>query len=173
MSERKGPSPAVAAIVFFLLIPLPMAGVIPWWITRWQWQPPLLGIEAGRWLGAIAVALGAPLLVWSVVWLAREGVKPYPPIQRLVTNGPYAYTRNPMYLGVVMVMMGQGLLFGSRGVFIYGLCWLMAFQIFERTADDPFIRKHIGPPYDEYMKAVPGWIPRRPRRVERVDAPRS
>jgi protein-S-isoprenylcysteine O-methyltransferase Ste14 len=163
MSERKGPSPTVAAIVFFLLIPLPMAGFIPWWMTRWQCRPPLFGIESGRWLGAIAVALGVPLLVSAVVWLAREGVKPYPPIQRLVTNGPYAYRRNPMYLGVVMVMIGQGLLFGSLGVFIYGMCWLAAFQIFELTADDPFIRKHIGPAYDEYMNAVPGWVPRRPR----------
>jgi protein-S-isoprenylcysteine O-methyltransferase Ste14 len=163
MSENSGLSPVAGGIVFFLCVPTVMAGVIPWWMTRWQFQPPLLGVEDLRWLGAIMIALGAPLLVYAVAWLAHEGVHPYPPIKKLITNGPYAYTRNPMYLGVVMVMVGQGLLFGSRGVFIYGWCWFAAFWVFELTADDPFIRKHIGPAYDDYMRDVPGWIPRKPR----------
>ncbi|OFW12504.1 MAG: hypothetical protein A3F69_05510 [Acidobacteria bacterium RIFCSPLOWO2_12_FULL_66_10] len=168
MSERRGLSPTAAGIAFFVCVPLVMAGVIPWWMTRWQFQPPLLDIDAGRWLGAIMIAIGLPLLISAIAWLAHEGVKPYPPIKRLITNGPFAYTRNPMYLGVVLVMTGQGLLLGSRGVFIYGLSWFTAFYIFEITIDDPFIRKHIGQPYDDYMKNVPCWIQRRPRRAKTV-----
>jgi len=149
MSERRGLSPTAAGIAFFVCVPLVMAGVIPWWMTRWQFQPPLLDIDAGRWLGAIMIAIGLPLLISAIAWLAHEGVKPYPPIKRLITNGPFAYTRNPMYLGVV-------------------LSWFTAFYIFEITIDDPFIRKHIGQPYDDYMKNVPCWIPRRPRRAKTV-----
>jgi protein-S-isoprenylcysteine O-methyltransferase Ste14 len=164
MSATKGLSPEAAATVFTLLVPTPMAVGIPWLITRWQMQPPLAGIEAGRWLGAVMILVGAPLLLSAIVWFAREGVKPYPPIERVITTGPYAYTRNPMYGGVVLVMVGQGLLFGSRAVFIYGLCWLAAFYIFELTVDDPFIIKRMGQPYEDYLKSVPGWIPRRPKR---------
>ena len=91
-------------------------------------------------------------------------MRPYPPIERVITTGPYAYTRNPMYVGVVMLMVGQGLWFGSLGVVLYGIGWLIAFMIFVHTIDDPFIQKRIGPSCDDYMRSVPGWIPRRPKR---------
>ena len=164
MTEQKGLNPSVAAIVFTLLVPFTMAGVIPWLMTGFRFQPALLGIDAGRWVGAVMIVAGAAWLLWAIAWFAHEGVKPYPPIERVITTGPYAYSRNPMYGGVVMVMIGQGLLFGSRGVVIYGVCWLVAFMVFERTIDDPFIIKRMGRTYEEYVKSVPGWIPRRPRR---------
>lgn len=141
-----------------------MAIGVPWLINRWQFHPPLFGLEWGPWLGAVTTVVGGALLTTAIVWFAREGVKPYPPIERVVTTGPYAYVRNPMYVGVVMVMVGQGLLFGSLPVFVYGVAWLTAFAIFVRTIDDPFIIKRIGQPYHEYLESVPEWIPRRPRR---------
>lgn len=162
--ETKGISPWLAALLFTLLVPTPMGVGIPWLITRWQMQPPLAGFESGRWIGGIMILVGAALLLSAIAWFAHEGVKPYPPIERVVTTGPYAYTRNPMYGGVVLIMIGQGLLFGSRGEFIYGVCWLVAFYIFEWTIDDPFIIKRMGKSYEDYCRDVPGWIPRRPKR---------
>jgi protein-S-isoprenylcysteine O-methyltransferase Ste14 len=164
MTAGRGLSPTTAAIVFTLLVPAPMAVGIPYLITRWQMQPPLSGFEAGRWLGVVMIAVGAASLLSAIAWFAREGVKPYPPIERVITTGPYAYTRNPMYGGVVLVMVGQGLLFGSLGTVIYGIGWLIAFYVFEWTIDDPFIVKRMGKTYEEYCRDVPGWIPRRPRR---------
>jgi protein-S-isoprenylcysteine O-methyltransferase Ste14 len=164
MTAGRGVSATTAAIVFTLLVPLPMAVGIPYLITRWQMQPPLSGFEAGRWLGVVMIAVGAASLLSAIAWFAREGVKPYPPIERVITTGPYAYTRNPMYGGVVLVMVGQGLLFGSLGTVIYGIGWLIAFYVFEWTIDDPFIVKRMGKTYEDYCRDVPGWIPRRPRR---------
>jgi protein-S-isoprenylcysteine O-methyltransferase Ste14 len=164
VTTSKGVSPAVAAILFTLIVPTPMAVGIPYLITRWQMQPPLTGFEAGRWIGALMIVIGAVSLLSAIAWFAYEGVKPYPPIERVVTTGPYAYTRNPMYGGVVLVMIGQGLLFGSLGAVIYGICWLIAFYVFEWTIDDPFIVKRMGQPYEDYCRDVPGWIPRRPKR---------
>ena len=164
MTAGRGVSATTAAIVFTLLVPLPMAVGIPYVITRWQIQPPLSGFEAGRWLGAVMIGVGAASLLSAIAWFAREGVKPYPPIERVITTGPYAYTRNPMYGGVVLVMVGQGLLFGSLGTVIYGIGWLIAFSVFEWTIDDPFIVKRMGKTYEDYCRDVPGWIPRRPRR---------
>ncbi len=164
MNQRKGLSPTAAALVFTLLVPIPMAVGIPYLITRWRMQPPLTGFEAGRWIGVAMIVVGAMSLLSAIAWFALEGVKPYPPIERVVTSGPYAYTRNPMYGGVVFVMVGQGLLFGSLGVVVYGICWLIAFYIFEWTIDDPFIVKRMGKTYEDYCRDVPGWIPRRPRR---------
>ena len=90
MSEGGGLDPKVAAVVFTILVPAPMAGLIPWLITKWRFQPAFFGIEAGRWLGAIMIVVGAAALLTAIVWFAREGVKPYPPIERVITTGPYA-----------------------------------------------------------------------------------
>src|SRR5262245_53565429 len=164
MSTKTGVNPWVAALLFTLLVPTPMGVGIPYLITRWQMQPPLTGFEAGRWLGILMIVVGAASLLSAIYWFAREGVKPYPPIERVITTGPYAWTRNPMYGGVVFVMIGQGLLFGSLGEVIYGVCWLIAFYVFELYIDDPFITKRMGKAYEDYCAEVPGWIPRRPRR---------
>ena len=158
MARSNGLSPVAAAVVFTLLVPGPMAVVIPGVMTRWQVRAPLLGMVVNRWIGAGMIVIGAVSLLSAIYWLAHEGAKPYPPIERLVTTGPYAYTRNPMYGGVVLLMVGQGLLFGSRGVIIYGLCWLAAFWIFELVLDDPFIAKRIGKDYEDYMRRVPRWV---------------
>ena len=164
MTERKELHPVTAAILFTLLVPVPMAVGIPFLITRWRMEAALTGFEPGRWLGALMIAVGAASLLSAIAWFAHEGVKPYPPIERVITTGPYAYTRNPMYGGVVLVMIGQGLLFGSLGAVIYGVGWLIAFYVFEWTIDDPFITKRMGQTYVDYCNDVPGWIPRRPRR---------
>jgi protein-S-isoprenylcysteine O-methyltransferase Ste14 len=156
-------SPKAAAVAFTLLVPTPMAVGVPYLITRWQMQPSLTGFAADRWIGVLMIAIGAISLLLAIAWLAKEGVKPYPPIERVITSGPYAYTRNPMYGGVVLVMVGQGLLFGSLGAVVYGICWLIAFYVFELTIDDPFIVKRMGKTYEDYCRDVPGWIPRRPR----------
>jgi protein-S-isoprenylcysteine O-methyltransferase Ste14 len=163
-NDNKGVSPVVAAMLFTVLVPLPMGVGIPFLITRWQMQPPLTGFEAGRWLGVLMIVIGAVLLLSAIAWFAYEGVKPYPPIERVITTGPYAYTRNPMYGGVVLIMVGQGLLFGSLGTVVYGVGWLITFYVFEWTIDDPFIVKRMGTTYEDYCRDVPGWIPRRPKR---------
>lgn len=93
MANQKGLHPTVAAIAFTVLVPFTMAGVIPWLITRWHFQPALLGVEAGRWIGAAMIAFGA---TWLLSAIAR-------------------------------------------------------------------FAKRMGKPYEDYLKSVPGWIPRRPR----------
>jgi len=144
-------------------VPFPAAGVIPWLMTRWAFQPPLAGIEAGRWIGALMIAAGLTWFASAMSWFAREGVTPYPPIDHVVTTGPYAYSRNPMYSGALMMMAGQALLLGSRGLIFYAVCWFAAFVTFDLAIDDPILVKRFGKTYEDYLASVPAWIPRRPR----------
>jgi protein-S-isoprenylcysteine O-methyltransferase Ste14 len=164
MTENRGLSPRMGTLIFTLLVPIPMTGVIPWWITRWRFERPWFGLDWSRGVGACMIVAGAALLLSALAWFAHQGVKPYPPIKRLITTGPYAYTRNPMYTGVILILSGQSLLFGSRALAIYAVCFFTAFVVLEWTIDDPFIKRHIGRPYEDYMRDVPGWIPRRPRK---------
>ncbi len=111
MTENRGLSPRMGTLIFTLLVPIPMTGVIPWWITRWRFERPWFGLDWSRGVGACMIVAGAALLLSALAWFAHQGVKPYPPIKRLITTGPYAYTRNPMYTGVILILSGQSLLF--------------------------------------------------------------
>src|SRR5215203_5306757 len=96
--------------VFFVIAPGVVAGLIPWWITRWQFMPPFLNMELTRVMGFLLMLAGVPGLVDSFRRFAVQGLgtpAPVAPPQHLVTTGLYRYVRNPMYFSVVAVILGQ------------------------------------------------------------------
>src|ERR1051326_7019414 len=93
----------LATAVFLCLAPGTVAGLIPFWITRWQYEPPFFGFEPLRWLGVLPSALGIPVLLESFARFAWEGLgtpAPILPTRHLVVRGLYCYLRNPMYVAV-------------------------------------------------------------------------
>ncbi len=152
--------------LFTVLVPLPAEVVGPWYITHWVQQPAFFGLEALRYVG-IAMIAGGFFIYWTAITtLGRAGVNPIPvpPITHIVTSGIFAWTRNPMYLGALTMMVGQALLFGSRGVLYYALVWFGVFNLFELTFDEPVLLKQFPDVYGKYKRTVPMWIPRPPRR---------
>jgi protein-S-isoprenylcysteine O-methyltransferase Ste14 len=120
---------AVAGSAFFLLLaPGTVAGLVPWWISHWQMQARLLGFSAFCVVGALLVAGGVAVLLDSFARFALQGLgtpAPVFPTRHLVVSGLYRYVRNPMYVAVVAVILGQGLAFGNVYVLGYGmLVWL-------------------------------------------------
>jgi protein-S-isoprenylcysteine O-methyltransferase Ste14 len=114
--------------VFLLLAPGTVAGLVPWWITRWRMQPPLLGFSGFRVIGAVMIAAGIAVVLDSFARFALQGLgtpAPILPTRHLVVSGLYQYVRNPMYVGVLAIILGQGLLLGDGRLFAYGvLLWL-------------------------------------------------
>lgn len=160
--ERTGSTGlTMSGVMFTLVVPGPMAGVIPWFITRWRFQPAFFGLEPLRWVGAAAIAVGIVLLAAAILTFGREGVTAYPPCTKIVDCDLYAYTRNPMYTGVLLIMSGQGWLFASAGMLWYALGWFVFFHVFESTFDEPFLKKKFPDTYPRYHESVPRWIPRR------------
>src|SRR3954447_19192668 len=104
-------------LVFLVLTPGVVAGLIPAVITGWRipWT--------GAWLWPVALGAGVVVLSGVAVLLdafirfARADGTPAPPMPtaHLVAVGPYRYVRNPMYLAVLAIILGQALLFGSKG----------------------------------------------------------
>jgi len=160
MSKAKA---ILGSAVFFLTAPLVVAGVIPWWITRWEFQPAFFGVELTRVIGIVLIIVGAPGLLHSFARFALQGLgtpAPLAPTRYLVVTGLYRFVRNPMYVAVVAVVLGQAAVFSDWRLLCYGaLCWL-AFHIFVLGYEEPTLRRTYGTEYDTYQVNVPRWIPR-------------
>ena len=135
---------------------------MPWRICRWHVGAPLLGISSFRLVGPLLIAAGIPGLLDSFIRFALHGFgtpAPIYPTRRLVVSGLYRYVRNPMYVAVVALILGQGLLFGSVLVLEYGIAVWVAFYLFVLIYEEPTLRKSYGPEYEEFCANVPRWIP--------------
>ena len=100
----------------FLLAPGVVVGLVPWWISRWHVHAPFLGFAPFRVFGGLLIAAGIPVLLESFGRFALQGIgtpAPVFPTRRLVVKGFYRYVRNPMYVAVVSLILGQALLLGD------------------------------------------------------------
>src|SRR6058998_4255738 len=106
---------AVGSAAFFMLAPGVVAGLVPWWLTGWRMREPLPFWAPLRVLGAALIVAGTVVLVYAFVQFVTEGVgtpAPVAPTERLVVHGLYRYVRNPMYLAVAAVILGQAAVLG-------------------------------------------------------------
>jgi protein-S-isoprenylcysteine O-methyltransferase Ste14 len=153
----------LGSALFFAVAPSVLAGLIPWSITHWEFGPPFFDLQATRAVGMLLIAAGLPGLIDSFGRFALQGLgtpAPIAPPQNLVVTGLYRYVRNPMYVAVVAVIVGQGILFGDSRLLVYGgLLWL-AFHAFVLTYEEPVLAESFGAQYDDFRANVPRWIPR-------------
>jgi protein-S-isoprenylcysteine O-methyltransferase Ste14 len=155
---------AIAGSAIFLVVaPGTVAVYVPWTLCRWHVAPPLLGFLPFRVIGIVLVAAGLPVLLDSFARFAIQGLgtpAPVAPPQHLVVSGLYRYVRNPMYVAVLSLIFGQGLLFGSVRVLEYGLIVWLAFHIFVLAYEEPTLRRKFGDEYNEFCANVRRWLPR-------------
>lgn len=157
----KDTSAALGSLVYLGLAPGTVCGLVPWLITRWERPADPVAVVDG--IGAILVACGAAVMVHAFVAFARQGRgTPAPPVptERLVVSGAYRFVRNPMYVAVVALVLGQVLLFASWALLAYLVLIAVAMDVFVRTYEEPTLRATYGPAYDEFREAVPRWLPR-------------
>lgn len=147
--------------VFLFLAPGTVAGLAPWWITRWRADPALF--PGSTLLGWALLAVGALMLLecfFRFAWSGRGTPAPVAPTETLVTSGLYRFVRNPMYVAVLALILAQALIFTSIALLIYaGVIWL-AFSTFVFFYEEPTLGRAYGAQYDLYKKNVPPWLPR-------------
>jgi len=161
---RKGRSIALlGSAIFFLVAPGTVAGLVPWWIGRWRVHAGFPGFMAVRAASVFLMALGAVILAEAFLRFALKGLgtpAPVYPTSHLVVSGTYRFVRNPMYVAVVSLVLGQGALFGDIRVVLYGMfCWL-AMHLFVLLYEEPTLRRSFPAEYAEFCAHVPRWIPR-------------
>jgi protein-S-isoprenylcysteine O-methyltransferase Ste14 len=153
----------LGSALFFVVAPAMLAGAIPWWVTHWEFRPPFLATEATRWAGLALIVAGVPGVLDSFARFALQGLgtpAPIAPPSRLVVSGLYRYVRNPIYVSVVGVIVGQGVLFADWRLLAYGaLLWLF-FHAAVVVSEEPTLRQSFGAEYESYCARVPRWLPR-------------
>lgn len=163
MTLRDRISPELGSILFMVVAPGTIAGLIPFWILRYETTAPFFGAEPFRWFGVALLALGAVLLVETFMRFARQGrgtPAPLYPTEALVITGSYRYVRNPMYVAVVSLILGQAFLFANLAVLVWGLVVWLTVHLFVLGYEEPTLAATFGTQYDAYRKGVRRWIPR-------------
>jgi protein-S-isoprenylcysteine O-methyltransferase Ste14 len=149
-------------LAFTLLVPGTVAGFIPYRIIS---RGPVVESLPRAWLWSAAPVLlvGVSIYLWCL-WdfavVGRGTPAPIDPPTRLVVRGLYRYVRNPMYVGVLLILTGWALLFRSGGVLQYGIAVALLVQLFVMLVEEPLLRRRFGVAYESYRSAVPRRVPR-------------
>lgn len=148
------------SVVFFLIAPGTLAGLLPWWISGWQFAASSPSGTVLEIVGTLLAGTGISVLVDSFarfVWQGLGTPAPIAPPLHLVVSGLYRYTRNPMYLAVLAAIFGQSLLFKNVQLIVYGALVWLGFHLFVRLYEEPTLRKKFGTAYTVYCARVPRW----------------
>src|SRR5215471_9903916 len=154
---------AFGSAIFLALAPGTIAVLVPYWICRWHVATPFPAFLVFRVVGVLLVAAGLPVLLDSFARFAFQGLgtpAPVAPPRTLVVTGLYRRVRNPMYVAIMLCILGQGLFFGSASILVYGLFAWVAFHTFVVLYEEPTLRGKFGGAYEEFCAHVPRWIPR-------------
>ncbi len=151
---------ALGSAAFFVVAPGTFAGLGPWLITHWEIpeSSPPLRIA----LGVAFIVIGLIPPVHAFIEFARAGGTPMPaaPPDRLVVTGFNRFVRNPMYVGLLVVILGQALLFDSLWLVVYAAVGWIATASFVHWYEEPTLLRSFGAQYQEYRRNVPAWTPR-------------
>lgn len=149
-------------LLFTILQPGVVTVLIPYLILSWQGKT----LFPERWtvlnvVGAILMIVGASILLSCVLKFATEGkgtISPLDPTKKLVAKGLYRYSRNPMYLGAMTLLIGEAVFWQAISLAIYAVIVFIGFNLFVIFHEEPRCRRDFGDAYCEYCERVRRWL---------------
>ncbi len=149
-------------LLFTVLQPGIVAGFIPWLILgRPGGDVFALTVKIHQKTGALIFIAGLILLFACVLGFALRGegtLSPADPTRKLVTTGPYRFSRNPMYTSIMMILLGESLYTGSVNLLIYSFLIWGAFQLFIVKREEPRLLRDFGKEYEDYRSHTRRWL---------------
>ncbi len=160
-------------LLFTLLGPGFVVGWVPlrWFERRAQWPENLAWHHLA---GGGLFVLGVVTYIHCVWLFATRGQgtpAPYDPPKKLVWRGLYKWVRNPMYLGLITLVAGESLFLHSQHILVYLICLSCALHLVVMGYEENALRMKFGAMYEDYKRAVPRWLPRRPKPILQTVAP--
>jgi protein-S-isoprenylcysteine O-methyltransferase Ste14 len=155
---------AAGSLLFLLVAPGVVAGLVPWLLTGWDAAGAPAWLQA---LGWIVLLAGVGVLLEAFARFVVDGLgtpAPVAPTERLVVRGLYRYVRNPMYIAVAAVILGQAAVLGRWVLVAYAVAFGVTVWSFVHWYEEPTLSRQFGSEYAEYRASVPAWWPSVPRR---------
>jgi protein-S-isoprenylcysteine O-methyltransferase Ste14 len=153
-------TPLVGGTFITIIILLILASL---WIDKFLNLPKFIGTPLNIIVATLILAVGIFLNFWSVFHFLKARGTPVPmnPPPKVVTDGPYAYSRNPMMTGLFLLLFGIGVIFQSVSLVFIFTPLFIAIMVFELKAiEEPELEKRLGQEYIEYKKRVGMFMPR-------------
>lgn len=156
---------ALRSLLWTAALPGIVAGYVPWRYlglgqVRIAWRDPL------QLLGVLLTVTGVGLLATCIWEFARHGrgtLAPVDPPKQLVVEGLYRYVRNPMYVSVATILLGELLLAQTTVLLLYAIGWFVAVNLFVIGYEEPALHRQFGASYQRYTRTAGRWVPRLPR----------
>ena len=162
-SPARRASAVLGTAAFLVLAPGTVVGYVPWLISHWQVHSPFPGFMLLRLVGIVLILAGILVLLECFTRFAAQGIgtpAPVFPTKQLIVTGAYRFVRNPMFVAVLAILLGQAMFFGNVGIIIWAACaWIVA-ALFVIGYEEPTMRRTYGSDYEAYRARVPRWIPR-------------
>lgn len=152
---------ALRSLLWTILLPGVQAGYLPWRFFGLREARPALSNPADL-LGLLAMTAGALLLGACILEFARSGrgtLSPADPPKQLVVQGLYRFVRNPMYLAVITILIGECLVVRGRPMLEFTAVWVVVVNLFVMGYEEPTLRREFGDSYRRYTEQVGRWIP--------------
>jgi protein-S-isoprenylcysteine O-methyltransferase Ste14 len=153
---------ALKTLIFTILVPGTVAFVVPWLLL--QQSGGLVFMFPSLWLaGFLPLLLGVGLYLWcagAFTFIGKGTPAPIDAPKILVKEGPYQWVRNPMYLAVLSIVIGQAILFRSFLLVGYALLVGVVVHLFVVFVEEPSLRHQFGESYESYLRTVPRWLAR-------------
>ena len=151
---------ALKSLLFLIVAPGMVAGYIPLALLR---KGPQVETGFFAYLAFPLWVIGGIILLWSFWNFLIDGrgtPAPIDPPKELVATGFYRYVRNPMYVGVLLILIGHFLWFKNVWLIVYAAVAFLIVHLFVTLYEEPTLKKEFGAAYEAYLKRVPRWIPR-------------
>jgi protein-S-isoprenylcysteine O-methyltransferase Ste14 len=152
--------PILKTLLFTILVPGTVAGLIPYWLFGAVYSPAR---GPWAWSGIVVLIAGAGIYFRCAWEFAVRGLgtpAPIAPTKFLVVGGLNRRVRNPMYIGVLLVILGQAALFRALQLLAYGIVVIFLAHLFVVFYEEPTLRRLFGESYEDYRRSVPRWVPR-------------
>lgn len=153
--------PILSTLLFTVVVPCTVLGLVPRWLLGGRF--PVLQDRVLTWIGAAVLLTGAAIYFRCAWEFAVRGLgtpAPIAPTKFLVTTALHRYVRNPMYIGVFLVLIGEAALFHSLKLIGYAAFLCVPVELFVLLYEEPTLHRQFGESYDEYRRSVPRWIPK-------------
>jgi protein-S-isoprenylcysteine O-methyltransferase Ste14 len=149
-------------LIFTILQPGVIAGLVPYLILKSKGINGFdQSFELYHYIGALFFVVGFIIMAICIISFAINGrgtLSPVDPTKHLVVSGLYRFSRNPMYVGVIMILIGEAVFFRSMLLGIYFPTVLIVFNAFILFFEEPRLKKLFGDDYINYCKRVGRWV---------------